>query len=353
MKGSYAGARMSTYGSVIPGARALVRAGRELSADARRRLKWMDYHIAHGRNVSRTCRHFDIARQTFYRWWRRYQPHDLSSLESRSRRPKRVRQRRWTTEQVEIVRRLREQYPRWGKDKLVVLARQAGEVISTSMMRRTMAQLIQRGLLPEPVRWTAARRRIGRRLRRYAVRKPKAYIVAAPGDLVQFDTQIQHPEPGITIRHFGARDMVSRSDVLAVHTRGTAALARDHLHHVLARMPVPVKAVQIDGGSEYKAEFEAACEELGLPLFVLPPKSPKLNGRVERSHRTHEEEFYQCYDGSWRLDELQPALRTWETVYNTVRPHQALSYLTPAQFVAQWRNENETAGMPAAASPPV
>jgi transposase InsO family protein len=85
----------------------------------------------------------------------------------------------------------------------------------------------------------------------------------------------------------------------------------------------------IDGGSEFKAEFEEACEALALPPFVLPPHSPKLNGRVERSHRTHEEEFYHCYEGGLTLAELRPALRAWETVYNTVRPHQALAYATP------------------------
>jgi putative transposase len=30
-----------------------------------------------------------------------------------------------------------------------------------------------------------------------------------------------------------------------------------------------------------------------LHLFVLPPRSPKLNGAVERANRTHTEEFYQ------------------------------------------------------------
>ncbi|MGD9891370.1 MAG: integrase core domain-containing protein [Dehalococcoidia bacterium] len=344
---------MSTFGSVIPGAARLAGVGRELSPDARRRLKWMDYHVTHGRNVSRTCRYFGIARKTFYVWWKRYRPYDLRSLEARARRPIRVRQPDRPPALVTAVQRLREQYPRWGKDKLAVLLRQVGWTVSTSMVGRILSDLQRRGLLREPVRLTAARRRAGRR-RRYAVRKPKDYTVRAPGDLVQFDTQLQHPEPGITLRHFAARDMVSRYDVLAVHTRGTASLARDHLQQVLARMPFPIRAAQIDGGSEYKAEFEAACEALGVRLFVLPPKSPKLNGRVERSHRTHEEEFYQCYDGAWTLADLQPALRQWEIVYNTVRPHQALGYRTPAAFLAAWhRNENETVGTCPTASPSV
>jgi hypothetical protein len=49
----------------------------------------------------------------------------------------------------------------------------------------------------------------------------------------------------------------------------------------------PVKALQVDDGSEFAAQFELACQQKQLPLFVLPPKSPKLNAHVERSHRTH------------------------------------------------------------------
>ncbi|MBI2723998.1 MAG: DDE-type integrase/transposase/recombinase [Chloroflexi bacterium] len=165
---------------------------------------------------------------------------------------------------------------------------------------------ISRPTLDRALKRYDPRRRAVRRP--YATRKPKEWSVTEPGDLIQFDTQKQSPEPGITIHHFGARDTVSRWDVVGVYSRATARNGRDFLRQVLERKPFPVKAVQIDGGSEFKAEFEEACAALALPLFVLPPHSPKLNGRVVRGHRTHEEEFYQCYDGDLRLTELRPAL---------------------------------------------
>ncbi len=92
-------------------------------------------------------------------------------------------------------------------------------------------------------------------------------------------------------RYYLARDIVSRWDVLGVYGRATAGTARDFLDTVIERMPGPVKAIQVDGGSEFRAEFEAACEQKGLRLFVLPPCSPRLNGCVERAQRTHKEEF--------------------------------------------------------------
>jgi transposase InsO family protein len=306
----------------------------------------MDHYERTGRNASFTARHFGIARKTLWVWRKRYDPKDLTTLEERSRRPRQTRRRQWPWQLVEAVRELRERYPRWGKDKLAPLLRRQGWEVSVSKVGRILSDLQRRQLFRMPVR--LSRRFVRRAQRRpHAIRKPKDYQVKAPGDLLQLDTQEQRPQQGVTLRHYAARDTVSRWDILAVHSRATAVTARSFLFEILERAPFAVRALQIDGGSEFKAEFEEACRDLKLPLFVLPPRSPKLNGRVERSHRTHEEEFYQCFDGELTVENLRPALLAWERTYNHIRPHQALGYLTPAEYVARWQaetslNENET-----------
>jgi len=73
----------------------------------------------------------------------------------------------------------------------------------------------------------------------------------------------------------------------------------------------------------------------GIKLFALPPRSPKLNGGVERAHRTHTEEFYEVTESLFDIAQLGNELLEWEKVYNTIRPHQALGYLTPQQFLEQ------------------
>lgn len=321
----------------VAGTTALSRLSPELSRRAKQRLQWMDHFEKHG-SVSLTCRYFGISRPTFYRARRRYDPAHLASLEDRSSRPRRTRTPTWSADLVTAVRQERERYPRWGKEKIAVMVRAQGWVVSTSMVGRILKDLKRRNVLKLPLRLSLSTR--PRSVPRpYATRKPRNWAVLEPGDLIQFDTQKQTPEPGITIHHFGARDTVSRWDVLGVYSRATARNGRDFLQQVLARMPFPVKAVQIDGGSEFKAEFEEACAALSLPLFVLPPNSPKLNGRVERSHRTHEEEFYECYEGGLRLEELRPALRAWEGVYNTVRPHQSLGQIPPLAWLADHQKQ--------------
>jgi transposase InsO family protein len=300
----------------------------------------MDYYESQGRNARLTCRHFDISHQTFYRWRRRYNPRRLATLEERSRRPHRVRRPTWSPELVQAVQKLREDFPRWGKDKLAPLLRSAGWSVSTSMVGRIITRLRQRGVLVEPPTSGTIAVRRPRPPRPYAMRRPKDYRVQKPGDLVQVDTLDLRPLPGVTLKHFTARDVVSRRDVLEVHSRATASAAATFLNAIEARMPFPVRAIQVDGGSEFQAHFETECRERGIRLFVLPPRSPKLNGHVERAQRTHTEEFYQVWDLPWTVTALNRKLRVWERIYNTVRPHQALGYRTPQQFLQEFARAN-------------
>ena len=326
---------MRIISGAAPRALRLAGRGQELSAQVRRRLKWMDYYEGHGHNARLTCRHFDISPQTFYRWRRRYDPGNLRTLEDCSRRPHRRRQPTWSPELAQAVLSLREQYPRWGKDKLAVLLRRGGWQVSTSMVGRILRRLRERGVLLEPPRQpVSARKRPW--LRPYAVRKSKDYRVALPGDLVQVDTLDLRPLPGVVFKQFTARDVVSRWDVLMPASRASAHSASRFLDVLLERMPFPIRAIQVDGGPEFQAVFEEACQCRGIHLFVLPPRSPKLNGHVERAHRTHTEEFYEVADLPWSVAELNQHALAWERVYNTVRPHQALGYKTPKQFLEEF-----------------
>jgi len=207
---------------------------------------------------------------------------------------------------------------------------------SASTVGRILYKLKERGVLQEPVsNHISARKRQWQRP--YAVRKPKEYVAREPGDIVEVDTLDVRPLPGVIHKHFTARDIISRWDVLEVHTRATSRTASGFIDTLLERMPFPIKTIQVDGGSEFQDAFERECQRRGIKLFVLPPRSPKLNDHVERAQRTHTEEFYEVTDTSFDLPELNRALLKWEKVYNTVRPHQALEYLTPQEFLEHYR----------------
>lgn len=345
---------MQTFGSVIPGGPTLARllpemasaenkqsmarrAARELplSRSAQHRLRVIGWHESHGSNVTRTAAHFSHSRVSIQSWLKRYRWEGAKGLEDRSHRPHRCRQPTWTSAIEKRVLELREQYPRWGKDKLVVLLRREKIAVSTSMVGRILRHLKDSAQLVEAL--PERRGREKQPPRPYALRKPKGYLAREPGDLVEVDTVDLRPLPGAILKHFTASDIVSRWDVLGVYRQATANNAAQFLDAIQARSPYSVKAIQVDGGSEFKAEFELACRERGIPLFVLPPRSPKLNGCVERANKTHREEFYEVYDLDWTLAALRSDLLAWENVYNTVRPHKSLGYLTPQEYMTQWR----------------
>lgn len=159
----------------------------DLSRAARQRLRWFDYYREHDGNARLTGRYFGISPQTFYRWKGRYNPEHLSSLEDKSHLPRHLRQPTWSEELEQEVLKEREEHPRWGKDKLVMLLRRWGIEVTTSMVGRILRSLKRRGLLIEPISPPiSAHKR--RPQRSYAERKPKGYEVSCPGHLVQVDT---------------------------------------------------------------------------------------------------------------------------------------------------------------------
>jgi putative transposase len=324
---------MRVFGLNIPNAVGSLRS-LDLSKEGRHRLAVLEWYWAHGGNARLASRHFGISPDTFHRWKRRFEGGGPGGLENGSRRPWRVRQPTWSPELERAVLEMRRLTPGWGKDKLVVLLREERWQCSTSMVGRILRKLKESGQLVEaPLRDPWQRRRPFKRP--YGIRKPKQYLARAPGDIIQVDTADIRPLPGWSFKHFTACDVITRWHVLEARSRATAPAAAGFLDAILERTPFPVRAIQVDGGSEFMAQFETACQERGIQLFVLPPRSPKLNGHVERAQRTHRQEFYQFAQLPHSLQEINKMLRTWEGVHNCYRPHQALGYKTPNAFYQQ------------------
>jgi transposase InsO family protein len=289
--------------------------------------------IADGLTTAQAARAVGVGRATLYRWEQRAEP--------RSRRPHRRRQSHWPPGLVQAVERLRLDFPMWGKAKLVVLLRAEGFTPSEATVGRILKQLVGRGAVA-PVRRLRRRPKPWSPRRRHALRLPNGLKPDRPGGLIQIDTVFVNLAPGKAIKHFTAYCPVAKWTVGRAFNRATAAAASAFLDKVLAEMPFPVEAVQVDGGSEFMAEFEQACKAKGLDLYVLPPKRPQLNGAVERCNGSWRYEFYQTYDLPASVEALNPILNSFQHLYNHHRPHGALAGLTPAQYLSQRRARETT-----------
>ena len=177
-------------------------------------------------------------------------------------------------------------------------------------------------------------RRARRMRRHYARRLPKnAPKPSAPGDRLQIDTLHLGVEPGKWLKHFSAVCPVSRWTVGEVYYRATATNAARFLDKVLDECPFEVQTIQVDGGSEFMAGFETACQKRGIELFVLPPRSPKLNGSLERIQETWRGELYEAYEMPATVEELRPIVQRFQHLYNHRRPHRSLRKRTPASYL--------------------
>lgn len=286
--------------------------------------------IADGLTAEQAARAVGVSRATLYRWAKRPEP--------RSRRPKNVRTRNWTPALIEAVETLRADFPMWGKAKLGPLLRAEGFAVSNATVGRILKHLVERGRIvavptlrrrPRAHRWSPRRR--------HAVRLPRDLKPNRPGGLIQIDTVFVTVAPGKAIKHFTAYCPVAKWTVGKAANRATAKAASLFLDKVIAEMPFSIDAIQVDGGSEFKAEFEQACAENNIRLYELPPKRPQLNGAVERCNGAWRYEFYSVYDLPASVEAINPILDSFQHLYNHHRPHGALAGKTPADYLSKCR----------------
>jgi putative transposase len=186
--------------------------------------------------------------------------------------------RRWTPALVAAVEGLRADNPVWGKRKrkrkLGPILRQAGHAISDATVGRILAHLIRLGqAVPAPV-FRRPTRAAARRLR-------DALKARRPGEAVQVDALSLAFPDGKGVKQFTAVDRLSRCTVAMAAWRATAARFLDKL---VAELPFKLTAIQIDGGSEFMAEFEAACQQKGIAAgAVHQGVESDLTERITRS----------------------------------------------------------------------
>jgi transposase len=306
-------------------------------------LKRFHFLQSKGLNTKDIIQVLGISRATIYRWQARNK-HGFECLKPRSTKPKYFRKPAWSSELIIAVERMRKKYPLFGKAKIQVMLAREGIIATISTIGRIISNLIKRGSILAVValkgQYSKKKRR---KFDKHATRIPKGMISRSVGELVQID-HMTTKVGDKTVKHFNAWDRYSKWNAADIYSNATSYCAKKFLEKLLKESPFKIKSIQVDGGSEFMKEFEQSCEEHGIPLFVLPPRSPELNGGVERINRTWREEFYDYYDDlPTNLLELASFVKKYQDFYNKVRPHESLDYSTPLCYVNTWLlDENES-----------
>jgi transposase InsO family protein len=303
------------------------------NTDRRRIVAWrfkvLQRAMAAPRNVARTCRYVGISRKTYYKWKRRYDEHQEAGLCDRARIPLRS-PRATPREVVSKILYLRQTY-HFGPRRIAdYLKRFHGVSVATSTVHRILGR---HGLQRLPA--NQKHRRPAARWTRYE--KPQ------PGHRLQLDVKFLERIPGTQKRlyQFTAIDDCTRLRVLKVYDACNQRVAIQFIDEVVRRLPFRVRAIQTDNGAEFQSQFHWHVESLDIRHAHIRPRTPHLNGKVERSHRVDDQEFYQLLDQDGITDDIHlfnEKLREWEDYYNYHRPHGALDGQTPYErLVAKTR----------------
>ena len=166
----------------------------------------------------------------------------------------------------------------------------------------------------------------------------KRYEKQVPGHRIQVDVKFLffHNQQGQRIKRFQytAIDDATRIRALKIYGRHTQQNAIDFINYVVDKFLFRIHTVQTDNGHEWQAKFHWHCEDLGMRHLYIKPRTPRLNGKVERSHSSDKTEFYQLIDYTNDVD-LRAKLSEWEMFYNCHRPHGGLKGQTPYEVLKQ------------------
>jgi len=328
MKGKYGGRHMTIYGSVLPGAISLANWAAKtsnVSEKAKQRLRVVDWLRFNNSNVSLTARHFGLNRETVGIWLRKFRQTGILGLNDRSHRPKNVRKPIIDWRIVNEIVKIRKQYPAWSKYKIRRMLSRRSIAVSASTVGRVLKR---KGLIGKKI--SAKRTKSAKNPRK---RYPRGFRISLAGDMVQMDTKHINLIGGRRIYQFTAIDVLTKRRVLRYYPSLASKSGADFLRYCLQRFPFPIRAVQTDNGPEFLKHFDALCKELNLPHYFIEARHPKQNTYVENSHGSDDREFYRQGNIGCDIESMQKRLEEWEHAWNHIRPHEALDYLTPDEYL--------------------
>lgn len=186
--------------------------------------------------------------------------------------------------------------------------------------------------------------------RKYRVRKIKYQYLRAllqPGEIVEIDIKyVPRKLKNRRYYQYTAIDSATRWRHLKVFDDCSSYSTMIFLKELVKISPFQIKAVKTDNDSCFTNRytgylrssdplnprlhsFDLLCRALGIEHYLIDPGKPQQNGKVERSHRTDQECFYDRI--SFRnQEELQYKLRLWNMYYNDLK-HCSLNGLSPNQ----------------------
>lgn len=300
-----------------------------LSGEGRLRLEWMIFYYTVGKHDAySTAKQFGITPKTFYKWFKRFDNGRVKKLEDESCRPKNVRH--WEVTAIEECRimKLRKAHMHYGKKKIKTeYFKEYKEEISTWKIEKVVRK---HDLFPNQEKVAKQRNKLKNTIKKNRIQKLD--IKEEHWFLLHLDTIVIYW--GSAKRYIlTAIDHHGKIAYARMYTTKSSRSAKDFLYRLHYLIDATILNIQTDNGSEFYLEFEQALKQLEILHWFSRPRTPKDNSVVERFNQTLQYEWLNDGNFTLNINEFNRALTEWLVEYNFERPHQALDYLTPIEYL--------------------
>ncbi len=328
-----------------------------LSSEAKKRLRWLYllYYEKQG-NVTQAANRIGISRQWLSEIKSIFESHnhDPRSLEPLSRAPHNTSKRKRISKMVENrILEVRDKYG-WGKEKISAFLNTEYRI---KVHHNTVNKYLHLHKRIDPrlslknfkAFEDKKQRESEKTILKVKFRPPSKIKDYLPGALIEKDMKyvLKIGKAGVSKEDFwyqhGAIDSFTRIRATEISENPNSQESTQAFEEMEKRLPFKIACFNTDNGSENEKEFSEKLQKENIFHFYSNTGTPTDNPRIERSFLSDDLEFYNrgglCRD----FQEQKQALREWDDIWNWMRPHQALGYLSPMRFYQLWKENPERA----------
>ena len=311
----------------------------KITQDMRFKQAVIEYSFKNG--VTKAAIRYKTSRQNIYRWRKKYDG-TVRSLADGSHRPH-SHPNQHTEQEIKLVQDMRRRNPHTGLVVFWVKLRQRGYSRSISGLYKLLRRIGGKPIkLPNPKYVAKPYEKM-----QYPGQRGQIDVKYVPSVCLVGEAAEDAKENGGYYYQYTFIDEYSRFRYLEAFKEQNTYSSTVFLKHVVEKFPYAIECIQTDNGFEFTNEmgnskkkpltlFEQTLAQLGIRHKKIRPFTPRHNGKVERSHRKDNEEFYACHT-FYSFDDFAKQLAVRQRQYNNF-PMRPLNWKSPKDTLFSFTN---------------
>lgn len=302
----------------------------ELSDPAKFRKHVLDHYFTYGWRAA--CDAFGVKKSTLYDWRKSYLASGKrpSSLIPKNTRPHHTRTMTTNPKLVEFIKTMRVEFNNLGRAKIKYFLDEFAKKNQLDLYGTTKIGLIikRRGFT-----YASGRKKLSRRRKPLTARVKRSPKETSPG-YIEMDT-LHLWVLGKKHYFITALDVVTKFAWVKLAKGPSSRQANLALGQFTNEYKLSIRVVQTDNGSEFLGAFDDYLATLKIKHEFIYPRSPKVNGFIERFNRTFKEEFLYKHELGICEADFNQKLVNYLIWYNGKRPHQSLKMKSPITYIQE------------------